>query len=176
MSDLEDRLSPKDERKETETPDSAASESSRSLWYSAMKDYLVDTSSSLIFYAPVFTFVEYVIAGMESNEVLKSRTIGTIVGIVTARPYGKFREWWSHARRTDSGSSQLKKLLTETSGLTLFTLPCYVATLTIAGASFDETVVALPSGLALSALSSRPYGYFLDRWRKLWGGKPTLSQ
>lgn len=175
MIDLEDRLLAKNERKEPETLEHATSEASRSRWYDAVKNYLIDTSASLLFYTPAFAFVEYFIAGMNEKEVFQSRTIGTFVGIATARLYGKFREWWSCALHMDPGSSQLKKILTEASGLTIFTLPCYIATLTIAGASFDETVIALPSGLALSVLSSRPYGYFLDQWRKLFGEKPTLD-
>jgi hypothetical protein len=33
----------------------------------------------------------------------------------------------------------------------------------------------LPSGLAVGALSGRLYGYWLDKWRKLWKRKTTLD-
>jgi len=58
----------------------------------------------------------------------------------------------------------------------LYQIPVYSTILTLAGASPEEIAVALPCGLTVGALSGRPYGYVLDKWRKHWGTKSTLEE
>jgi len=52
----------------------------------------------------------------------------------------------------------------------------YSGILMASGASLDEIRVALPTGLLIGVTTARPFGYVLDRWRKLCGTRPTLSK
>ncbi len=138
------------------------------------KDYLVDTSASWVFYTPLMALEEAAIAGMEPNEVIKSRLAGIAVQSLVMRPYGKFRQGWANYWGANESSSKLKKTLIDTSSSVLYQLPVYSSILALAGASFDEICVALPLGLVIGITSGRPYGYFLDKWRKTWKRRSTL--
>ena len=143
---------------------------------SPLVHYLIDTTASWTFYIPLMASIEYGIAGMEPEKVLKSRLISMAAHALIARPYGKFREYYAQIWQADPASSQLKKVVVDTSATILFQAPVYSTLLYLAGASFKQGVIALTTGLAVGAASGRLYGFYLDYWRKKWGGKPTLSK
>ena len=58
----------------------------------------------------------------------------------------------------------------------MFQIPVYAGILCSAGASLKEIAVALPFGLTVGLTTGRPFGYCLDKWRKLYGIKPTLDR
>lgn len=138
------------------------------------RDYVIDTTSSIVFFTPIMALMEYFIAGMTGSAVLTSRIIAIVIGVLLARVYGIFREWWAAYTKTNRESSKERKFIVDTSARVLFQLPTYPVFLFIAGASVHQVLIALPTGIAIGIASGRPYGYFLDVWRKLWGGKPTL--
>ena len=119
---------------------------------------------------------EYFVGGMSPEEVVKSRLLAAAYHSVMMRPFGKFRQWYADKWEADAKSSAMKKLLVDTSATVIIQIPVYSAILYSAGASLDETAKALPAGIAIGALTGRPFGYFLDKWRKLWGTKPTLDE
>lgn len=141
-----------------------------------IKNYFIDITASITFYTPIMAPMEYFIADMSGEEVLKSRSSAIGIAFLAARPNGIFREWWARKWNATPESSRIKKILVDTSSLMVFQIPTYITILTISGASLSEIVVALPTGLAIGVTAGRPYGYFLDKWRKLWGGKPTLMK
>ena len=55
--------------------------------------YAVDTFTMIAFSTPIAMANEVFIAGMDVEQSLKARGIATIVNILTARPYGKFRDY-----------------------------------------------------------------------------------
>ncbi len=140
------------------------------------KKYIVDTTAGWAFYTPLIGMSEYLIAGMENEAILKSRLSAMAVHAVIMRPYAKFREYWAKKWNVDNESSKLKKFLVDTSAMILVQTPVYTSILYNAGASPEEMLKALPAGLAIGALSGRPYGYFLDKWRKIYGEKPVLTK
>ncbi len=143
---------------------------------SAFRNYVVDMTAAWGFYTPLMASVEYFAAGMESEKVLKSRLMAAAYHAVLMRPYGKFRQWWADYWNVDYTSHPLKKFAIDTSAMIIFQVPSYSGILYLAGASLNEVLVALPVGLTVGVLSGRPFGYVLDKWRKLLGTKPTLDK
>lgn len=163
MPDLEEKVN-------TEIP-----KSQNSNWRAMAKNYLLDSSASAAVYCPLFALVEYC-SGMDSEEILKSRATGLVFSFTLSRPYSWLRNWWADVCHADTSSSNLKKLVVDATASALFQLPFSTGTyLLIAGASLQETAVALPGVLMIAAISGRPYGYVLDKWRKLWGATSTLD-
>ena len=142
---------------------------------STFKNYLVDTSAAIMVYTPLMASVEY-FSGMDSDEILKSRLFAAAANTIITRPYTIFREWWAKQWKADAKSSKTKKFLVDTSAMVMVQTPLYSGILYSSGASLEDIAVALPSGLIVGALSGRPFGYVLDKWRKLWGTKPTLDE
>ena len=139
------------------------------------KGYMTDTSAALIFYNPIFAANEYFVGGLESEEVLSTRIGMSIAGLFISRPYGKFREYWAKRCKTNPDSSRLRKFVTDVSGNLLFTTPIYSTIMWASGASPEEMTLALPAGLTAATIVGRPYGWFLDKWRKRFGVKPVLD-
>lgn len=140
------------------------------------KGYLVDTSARILFYVPAIGLWEKFVAGMENEEVLISRTGAVVMNFFVGRLHGKAREWVSALTRTDEASSRLRKLVVDTATATFVGATSYSTVLYLSGASFDEAVVALPFGLLFTGCSGRPYGRFLDWYRKRWGTTPVLNR
>ncbi len=138
------------------------------------RGYIVDTSISLIYANAVFGAGEYFIAGMEPDELLKTRVGMSLVGFVIYRPYGKFRDYWAKLLNADAKSSSLKKFFTDVSGNMLYFTPFYAGMMCVSGASVEEMGTALCAGMITAPLTARPYGWIMDRWRRMWGTKPTL--
>lgn len=148
----------------------------KKLWISVAKNYIVDTTAGISFYTPIMAASEYFIGGMSSDEVLKSRLSAAVYHSVMRRPLGKFRQWYADMWHADAKSSFMKKFLIDTSVTVILQIPVYSAILYSSGASMEEITKALPAGIAIGASTGRPFGYFLDKWRKVWGTKPTLDE
>jgi hypothetical protein len=138
-------------------------------------NYLVDTSAGIIYFAPPMALIEYA-AGMDTPEVLKARAFAAGSHMLITRPYGKFREWWAKYWGADAESSHLKKFVVDTSALIMIATPLYATALSVAGASLKEGSIALPIGITFGVFSGRPFGWWMDKWRKLWKKKPLLSK
>jgi len=140
-----------------------------------IKNYAVDTSASLLYANTVFGAGEYFIGGMEPEEIMKTRLGMSLLGLVVYRPFGKFRDAWVKLLRTNQGSSKLRKFATDVSANIVFFAPIYTGVAYLAGASPDEIGASLSSGILTVTITGRPYGWFLDRWRKMFGVRPALD-
>jgi len=67
---------------------------------SSVKAYLVDTSARILFYVPIVGVWEKFAAGMDNEEVLKSRSGAVLVNLFVGRLHGKVREAISYLTRT----------------------------------------------------------------------------
>lgn len=142
---------------------------------SGLRNYLVDCSATSLFYTPTMAVTELV-SGMESEEIVKSRLMGAVAHFSIGRPYGIFRQWWADRWQVGPESPKWKKLAVDTSAMVIMQTPIYSSMLYLAGASKEEILVALPLGLAWGASTGRPFGWVLDKWRKVFGTKPTLEE
>lgn len=142
---------------------------------SPLRNYVVDTTAAWLYWTPLMTVTE-TISGMESEEIFKSRLMSLCVHAFLGRPNGMFRQYWANTWNADAESSPLKKFAVDTSAQVCFQVPIYSTMLYFSGASFKEGITALTTGVAVGILSGRGFGYVQDKWRKLWGTKPTLDE
>lgn len=142
---------------------------------SKLKSYIVDTTSSWLYWTPVMTLTE-LCSGMEAEEIVNSRLIAMGLALGIARPHGMFRQYWADLWKADANSSKKKKVFVDITANACFQAPIYSAILYLSGVSLEEGAAALATGLTIGAIGSRPFGYVQDKWRKLWGTKPTLDE
>ena len=133
-----------------------------------MKRFLVDTSAMVIFSTLLGAFVEMVVAGLEPTQSISIRLAAIPVMLVAGRPYGLYRdklfEWFGGKHAT-----QVRLVLIDTVANMTFQLPLYLGLLAWGGASPRQMLVAASSILVLAGISGRPYGVFLNYWRRLFG-------
>lgn len=130
-----------------------------------MRAYLVDTLAGLLFFTVVAGFSEFVIAGLSWQQVLVSRLTTVPVLFVTGWPYGLWRDRLL-IRLWASGRGQMRDLVVDTIAFVSFQVPVYIGILFLVGAEPDEMFRALGSAIVLMIALSRPYGLFLDCFRR----------
>jgi hypothetical protein len=140
------------------------------------KGYLVDSLAGLTFFTPVNAFNELFIADMSAQTCIKSRLIGIGIGLVVNRPYGIYREWLAKLMNANAESSKMKKFIVDVIALDTFCLPFFCGLYYVAGATFREAAIAIGMALITGTITARPYGWYLDKFRKLFGTKPTLEK
>ncbi len=127
-----------------------------------MKSYFIDTAATVTFFTFVAALSELLIAGMEPRQVLIARLIMIPVMMVTARPYGLWRDWVFSKTRPQR---RIWKIACDIMAFITFQVPVYVATLALAGATASEIVAAVSASIVFMILLSRPFGIYLDAVR-----------
>lgn len=142
-----------------------------------MKAFVADTLALVLFFTVLGALNEHYVAGMAWEEVARSRTIGAPLMVVTARPYGLWRDWLM-ARL----APPLPRLVADALALIAFQVPIYAAILWFAGGSGLGIVNGSASFAVLMLVVGRPYGVWLDFVRARFGFGPgglrpmTLSE
>ena len=127
-----------------------------------MKSYFVDTAATVTFFTVVAALSELLIAGMGPTQVLIARLIMIPVMMVTARPYGLWRDWFFSKTRPQRW---LTNLVGDIIAFITFQVPVYVATLALAGANASEIAAAVSASIVFMILLSRPFGIYLQAVR-----------
>jgi len=97
-----------------------------------MKIYLTDTIGTVVFFTVIAALSELIIAGMEPKQVLIARLIMIPVMIITARPYGLWRDWFfAHMRPR----RWITNVVSDIIAFVTFQVPVYVATLAFSRAT-----------------------------------------
>ena len=124
-----------------------------------------DTFAMIAFSTVVGMVIEILISGMTLGQSVQTRLTAIPVNLLTARPYGMFRDWVFRLMRAHEGG-KVRKGIADTMAFVLFQAPLYVAILTISGANVRQIATACGTITILSAFMGRPYGIFLDfsRW------------
>jgi hypothetical protein len=131
-----------------------------------MKSYFVDTAATVLFFTVIAALSELVIAGMDPIQVLTARMIMMPVMMVTARPFGLWRDWFFLKFRP---RKRMTNFFCDIIAFITFQVPVYVATLVVAGASTAEIGAAVSSSIVFMILLSRPFGIYLEALRN-WAG------
>lgn len=132
-----------------------------------MRSFVADTLALVIFFTVLGALNEHFIAGMTWSEVARSRAIGAPLMVLTARPYGLWRDWLLALL-----APPLPRLGADALALLLFQLPIYAAILWLGGAS-PLGIAKGAAGFALLMLAvGRPYGVWLDFVRARFGLGP----
>jgi len=130
------------------------------------RSFIADTLALVVFFTIASGANERFIAGLNWDEVATSRLIGAPLMVLTARPYGLWRDWVLarfHPRQRWS------ELLTDSVALLVFQVPIYVAII-VAGGAEGSAILRGALGFALLMfLLGRPYGAFLEFVRGLFG-------
>lgn len=142
----------------------------------AVSNYLVDFSAGTMFYTPLMASGEYFIAGMEPEEVLKSRIAAMGIHAICFRPIGKLRNAAANYFNLDENSTSYKKWASDVGSTLAIQLPTYSLALMTSGASLKEGLVALGVGATVTAVSGRAFGKWMDTWRGIWGKERALKK
>ena len=141
----------------------------------SFKAYWVDTSARILWYVPILGIWEKFFVGMDNTEVFISRTAAIAWNLGIGRLHGKIREWLSMLTGISAQSPHYKKFFLDTLTGLIVTSVSYTASLSLSGASFEEAKVALPFALVFGLATGRPYGRYLDWYRKKWRTTPVLN-
>ena len=127
-----------------------------------MKSYFIDTAATITFFTVIAALSELLIAGMNPTQVLIARLIMMPVMMVTARPYGLWRDWFFSKTRPQRW---LTYVVGDIIAFITFQVPVYVATLALAGANASEIAAAVSASIVFMILLSRPFGIYLEAVR-----------
>ncbi len=131
-----------------------------------LRSFIADTLALIVFFTIASGLNERFIISMGWHEVLVSRAIGAPLMVLTARPYGLWRDWFI---RKTAPSSSWGNLVMDTLALLAFQVPIYVVIILAGGAQGWGVLKGAAGFAVLMLLLGRPYGVWLDVVRKLFG-------
>jgi hypothetical protein len=129
------------------------------------REFAADTLALVTFFTLTGALNERYVAGMDWSEVARARLIGAPLMVLTARPYGLWRDW---AMAWLAGPRIVRDAL----ALTVFQVPIYGAILWAGGAAADQMLAGCLGFAALMLLVGRPNGIWLDFVRSRFGLAP----
>ena len=130
-----------------------------------MRRFLSDTFAMVTFSTVVGMMIEVIISGMTFEQSVQARFTAVPVNLITARPYGIFRDWTFQFFKVEKGN-QVKKSFVDILAFIIFQVPLYAIILVFSGANIRQIATACTTVTIFSAFMGRPYGIFLDfsRW------------
>nr|WP_289852297.1 L-alanine exporter AlaE [Mesorhizobium liriopis] len=131
-----------------------------------MRSFLADTLALVSFFTVTSGLNERFVAGMEWEEVFSSRAIGAVLMVLTARPYGLWRNW---LLGRVAPQSRRGELLADGFALLVFQVPIYLAIIAMAGARGSALLLGALGFAGLMLVLGRPYGLWLDWVRNRFG-------
>lgn len=140
-----------------------------------MKRYCVDSLAMVVFFTLIATVSEVFVARMSMEQVLMSRGAAIPAMLITARPYGIWRDAWFR-RGAAHRRGVLARTVLDIGAFLTFQVPVYAAILLLTGVSGEQILVALSGAVVLMVLTSRPFGMFLDLCRTLARTQPPSPQ
>src|SRR5262245_23237258 len=132
-----------------------------------MRKFLADTVALVIFSTLIGLALELVIAGMTLAQSLQARVTSVPVQLLTARPYGIFRDWVFRISGADK-AGRVRRAIADIGAFVAFQIPVYAAILLLAGARLSQVAAACSSAIIVLLISGRPYGLFLELIRRLF--------
>ncbi len=131
-----------------------------------VRSFVADTVALVLFFTLTSGLNERFVAGMPWQDVMVSRMIGAPLMVLTARPYGLWRDWF--LAKADPRSNRLR-LVADAFALVVFQVPIYAAIIVAAGAEGTAIVNGVLGFAVLMLVLGRPYGLWLEIVRKLFG-------
>ena len=116
-----------------------------------------------------FALNEKFIAGMDWDEVGKTRLAAVVGNTIIGRPYGIYRDWAMKKLHVREDSHWLKKYLADVGTFATGQTPFYLVFLAVAGAEGAEMVKAATFLTLAAPLVGRPQGWTYDRIREQFG-------
>ncbi|KAB0678029.1 L-alanine exporter AlaE [Aureimonas leprariae] len=132
----------------------------------ATRSFLADTLALVTFFTVTSGLNERFVVGMAWEQVLVSRSIGAVLMLPSARPYGLWRNWFLAKARP---STWLGYLLADSAALLLFQVPIYFGIVLAGGADLRSALLGSASFAVLVLVLGRPYGLWLEFVRRRFG-------
>ncbi|MDO8583682.1 MAG: L-alanine exporter AlaE [bacterium] len=139
----------------------------------SIRCFLADTFVMLTFATAHSMIVEIFISGLAVQQSLQARLMSVPINLVTARPYGMFRDWIvrvMHAR--ERGLWRI--FLADITAFACFNVPVYILILLSTGAFWNKIFVAASTLTVTAAFLGGPYGAYLDLIRRWFGMKTQV--
>ena len=134
-----------------------------------VRAFAADTLALLTFFTVTGALNERFIAGLDWNEVLSARLIGAPLMVLTARPYGLYRDLLTHRGPSRVWSAFARDAF----ALLTFQVPIYAAILAMSGGELDDILRGAIGFAILMVVIGRPYGLYLDGVRRVFGVPPA---
>jgi hypothetical protein len=131
------------------------------------RSFIADVFAMIVFSTAVGMGVEVYISGMTFSQSLAARIASIIPNLLTARPYGVFRDWVLRLFGVTKGR-WLRRGIADIVAITIFQVPLYAIILWFAGANRAQILTACSALSILSAFMGWPCGLFLDLCRKIF--------
>ncbi|MAK62200.1 MAG: L-alanine exporter AlaE [Ponticaulis sp.] len=129
-----------------------------------LKEFVADTLALVSFFTAFGALNEHYVGGMSWPEVLHARLIGAPLMVLTARPYGVWRDHFLNWT-----SPPLPSVVSDGIALLSFQVPIYLGIIWVSGA---DTAALVKAGAFFSVMMfvlGKPYGLWLDFIRKIFG-------
>ncbi len=126
-----------------------------------------DTFALVTFAFAVGMFIEVVVSGLSVAQSLQSRLMAIPINMITARPYGAYRDWLFTLMRAGQRGGILKAAI-DIAAFISFMLPQYALILIIAGANGFQVLSACATIMATSLIIGRSYGLYLGWCRGMF--------
>ena len=130
--------------------------------------FAVDTTASLIFYNAVNGSNE-LYHSTDPVKCLKTRAVGSVINVATARFFGIYRDFIYRKFDIGETAGQGRKFLADAFATTTFGTPLYTSLLYFMDYEPEQLAKASGSFFVYSLFISRPYGWFLDYFRTIFG-------
>lgn len=134
-----------------------------------MRAFCADTLALLTFFTVTGALNERYVAGLDWSEVASARLIGAPLMVMTARPYGLYRDLVASHHWTAEWSPTLRDIL----ALVTFQVPIYAAILAVSGAELMDILRGCGGFALLMLVVGRPYGLYVDAIRRAFGVPPA---
>lgn len=132
-----------------------------------MRKYLADTTAMVIFSTCVGVIIELFIVGLSLKQSVFLRLSAVPIMLFAGRPYGIYRDWLLR-HLASKWPANLSKLGGDTFANVSFQISLYAVLLLLSGATVNQVAFATGLALIINLVSGRPYGLFLDYWRRLF--------
>jgi len=120
-----------------------------------MRKIIADIFALLVFATLGSMGVEIFIAGMTLHQSVRARLTAMPIILITARPYGMYRDWMFRVTGAKE-AGRLRKALADIMAFVSFQVPQYLLVLKIAGANLHQMAAACGTAVVLSAFAGRP--------------------
>lgn len=131
-----------------------------------IRSFVADTLALVVFFTLTSGLNERFVAGMSWDEVAVSRAIGAPLMVLTARPYGLWRNWLITKL---APSTAWGVFLADTTALLVFQVPIYAAIIAFGGADGSALLTGTIGFALLMLVLGRPYGLWLEFVRRRFG-------
>lgn len=132
-----------------------------------MKKFWVDNLALNIFIVITAFFVEVVFSGIPLSVFWKGRLIMIIPNTIVVEPYNLTRNWFD-SKFCKFKSNRLRQVSRDTLTFIIYRVPLVFIVLTMLGAPMINIINAVVVATLISGFTGRPYGIFLDWFRRLF--------